>query len=112
MAKGLLEGKKIVITGSRKIKELSEIIERQGGVPIARPQQGLLVQQEQEVERDILQWIENGTDWAIFTTGTGLDALLGQAERLGVRDQLIAIMRESRVGARGYKTYALLKKRV
>lgn len=110
MAKGL-KGKRVVITGSRKLPELSEIIERQGGAPVVRPQQGLLVLQEQEVEQDLFHLIESGTDWFIFTTGTGLEALLQQAERIGVRDRLLGIMRHSNVGVRGYKTFALLKQR-
>lgn len=108
MAKGLA-GKRIAITGSRKIRELSEIIERQGGEAVVRPQQGLLVLHEREVERDLFQLLESGTDWAIFTTGTGLGALLEQAERIGVQEQLLDILRRSKVGARGYKTFALLK---
>jgi uroporphyrinogen-III synthase len=108
LAKGL-EGKRVVITGSRKIRELSEIIERQGGEPVVRPQQGLLVLQEREVERDLYQLLESGTDWAIFTTGTGFGALLEQAERIGIRDRLLDMLRRSKVGARGYKTFVLLK---
>ncbi|WP_425464460.1 hypothetical protein [Paenibacillus oralis] len=54
MDKGLA-GKRVAITGSRKIRELSEIIERQGGEAVVRPQQGLLVLQEQGLERDLLQ---------------------------------------------------------
>ncbi|MFC5647659.1 uroporphyrinogen-III synthase [Paenibacillus solisilvae] len=108
MAKGL-EGKRVVITGSRKIRELSEIIARQGGEPIVRSQQGLLVLQEQDVECHLFQLLESGTDWAIFTTGTGLEALLEQAERIGIRDRLLDMLRCSKVGARGYKTFALLK---
>ena len=108
VAKGLA-GKRIAIAGSRKIRELSEIIERQGGEAVVRPQQGLLVLQEREVERDLLHLLESGTDWAIFTTGTGLGALLEQAERIGVRDRLLDIVRRSKVAARGYKTVAVLK---
>lgn len=109
MAKGL-EGKRIVITGSRKIKELSEIIQRQGGIPVVLPQQGTLLLVEDEVQRDLVQLIESRTDWIIFTTGTGLEALLDQAERIGVRSQLLDIVKQSKVGARGYKTFAMLKK--
>jgi uroporphyrinogen-III synthase len=109
MGKGL-EGKRIVLTGSRKIQELSEIIMRQGGIPVIRPQQGTLILQEHEVERDLFQLIESGTDWVIFTTGTGLEALLKLAVRVGIYDQLLEIMRQSKVGVRGYKTFAMLKK--
>ncbi|QTH45371.1 hypothetical protein J4772_13740 [Cohnella sp. LGH] len=52
-----LAGKRIAVTGSRKIRELSEIIERYGGEALFRPQQELLVLQEQEVEQDLeLYW--------------------------------------------------------
>ncbi|MCZ8513063.1 uroporphyrinogen-III synthase [Paenibacillus filicis] len=108
MGKGL-EGKRVVLAGSRKLRELSEIIERQGGTPIVRSQQGMLLLQEHEMERDLLHLIENGTDWSIFTTGTGLEALLQQAKRIGVHDRLLEMVRNSNVGARGYKTLALLK---
>ncbi|MEK8131653.1 uroporphyrinogen-III synthase [Paenibacillus filicis] len=104
-----LQGKRIVITGSRKLAELSEIIERQGGEPMLRPQQGLMVLQEQEVEQDIIHLLEHGSGWLVFTTGTGLEALLQQADRIGVRDRLLDVIRSSRVAARGYKTFALLK---
>lgn len=74
-----LSGRKVAITGSRKIQELGEIIERQGGEVIVRPQQGLLVLQEWELERDLFRLLESGTDWTIFTTGTGLGALPDKA---------------------------------
>ena len=108
MVKGL-EGKRVVITGSRKLQELSEIIARQGGIPLIRSQQGMLVLQESEMEADLFRWLANGSDWSVFTTGTGLEALLQQAERLGARDRLLDRIGYSRVAARGYKTLALLK---
>ncbi|MFC5648820.1 uroporphyrinogen-III synthase [Paenibacillus solisilvae] len=108
MAKAL-EGKRIVITGSRKLSELSEIIERQGGYPLVRPQQGTLLPAEEEVERDLNHLVESGTDWIIFTTGTGLEALLHQAERTGAYTRLLNIVKQSKVAARGYKTFAMLK---
>lgn len=109
MAKAL-EGKRIVITGSRKLSELSEIIERQGGVPLVRPQQGTLLLAEEDVERDLNHLVESGTDWIIFTTGTGLEAMLQHAERIGLYSRLLDIIKQSKVAARGYKTFALLKK--
>ncbi|WP_042159586.1 uroporphyrinogen-III synthase [Paenibacillus gorillae] len=108
MARGL-EGKRVVIAGSRKLQELSEIIERQGGEAFVRPQQGLLVLKELEVEQELLQLVDKGTDWAIFTTGTGFSALLEQAEKIGVRDRMLDMLRHAKVGARGYKTFSLLK---
>ncbi|MGG2200431.1 MULTISPECIES: uroporphyrinogen-III synthase [Paenibacillus] len=107
---GGLEGKRIVIAGSRKISELSTIIEKQGGIPVVRSQQGTLFLAESEVERDLLRVVESGSDWMMFTTGTGLEALFNQAERIGIRSAFLEIVKQSKVAARGYKTYALLKK--
>ncbi|MEK3910380.1 uroporphyrinogen-III synthase [Paenibacillus sp. FSL H7-0331] len=109
MARGL-DGKRIVITGSRKLSELSAIIEKHEGIPVIRPQQGTLLLAENEVERDLLNLVESGTDWMIFTTGTGLEALLQQAERIGVTQSLLTVVKQSKVAARGYKTFAMLKK--
>lgn len=109
MARGL-DGKRIVITGSRKLSELSAIIEKHDGIPVVRPQQGTLLLAENEVERDLLNLVESGTDWMIFTTGTGLEALLQQAERIGVTQSLLTVVKQSKVAARGYKTFAMLKK--
>jgi uroporphyrinogen-III synthase len=106
---GGLNGKRIALAGSRKIEELSVIVEKQGGTTLVRSQQGSLVLDVCEVERDIRQVVESGADWMIFTTGTGLEALLNQADRIGVRSQLLDIITKTKVAARGYKTFAMLK---
>jgi uroporphyrinogen-III synthase len=105
-----LNGKKIVIAGSRKTDEMSLLIEKQGGIPLVRPLQGLLYFDESAVEQDLLFCVNNKVDWFVFTTGTGTDTLLNAAERLGIGPALIAKIKEAKVAARGYKTYALLKR--
>lgn len=105
-----LNGKRIAITGSRKLVELSEVIVRQGGIPLVRPQQGSLILQENDVKHDLYRLIESGTDWMIFTTGTGFEALIEQAQQLNIYKPFIEVLRHSKIGARGYKTYAILKK--
>ncbi|NEW05868.1 uroporphyrinogen-III synthase [Paenibacillus sp. SYP-B3998] len=104
-----LEGKKIVIAGSRKTEEMCLLIAKQGGTPIVRPLQGLVYFDETAIEKELLFCTNNKVDWFVLTTGTGTDALLGAAEQLGIRSVLIQKMKESKVAARGYKTYALLK---
>ncbi|GGD55712.1 uroporphyrinogen-III synthase [Paenibacillus nasutitermitis] len=109
MARGL-EGKTVVITGSRKTDELSAIIEKQGGIALVRPQQGTLIDADQRMGQDLLHIQEHRSDWMIFTTGGGLDTMLSQAERIGIRPQLLDRIGQAKVAARGYKTFALLKK--
>ncbi|RXZ83236.1 uroporphyrinogen-III synthase [Paenibacillaceae bacterium] len=107
---GALEGKSIVITGSRKLTELSTIIEKQGGTALVRSQQGTMLPEEETLGRDLQQLVDNRPNWFLFTTGTGLEQMLQQAERMGIREQLIDAISNAKVAARGYKTFALLKK--
>ncbi len=109
MAKGL-EGKKIVFGGTRKIEEISTIIEKQGGIPVVRPLQGTVFLAEKEVEPDLQKFMETGADWIVFTTGIGLETLLNIAERLAVKDEFLNILQQAKVASRGYKTLAALKK--
>jgi uroporphyrinogen-III synthase len=105
-----LEGKRIALGGSRKIEEISILIEKQGGIPIVRSLQGITFLAEKEVEPDLLKFVNAGADWVIFTTGIGLETLVNLAEKLGVKDQLLSIIRHAYVASRGYKTRAALKK--
>ncbi|WP_166245050.1 uroporphyrinogen-III synthase [Paenibacillus turpanensis] len=104
-----LEGKRIVLAGSRKLEELSAMIEKRGGIPIVRSLQGLMTLAESDIEAELRVFTEQGADWSIFTTGTGLEALLGQTDRLGLREAFLQKVEQSKVGVRGYKTYGLLK---
>ncbi|MBE3570452.1 MAG: uroporphyrinogen-III synthase [Bacillales bacterium] len=110
MSKGLA-GKRVVIGGSRKTEEMSTLIEKQGGTPIVRPLQGTTVfKAEKEVEPDLRRFVDEGSDWTVFTTGLGIQTLLDLAEKIGVQEEFIHKIRTSNVAARGYKTISALKK--
>jgi uroporphyrinogen-III synthase len=109
MEKGLT-GKRIVIGGSRKLEEISTLIEKQGGVPLIRSLQGTVFLAEKEVEPDLLEFVEEGADWVIFTTGIGLETLVDLSEKLGLKEQFVKNIRQAKVASRGYKTLAALKK--
>lgn len=109
MKKGLT-GKKVAICGSRKIEEISTLIEKQGGIPLVRPLQGTVFFAENEVEPDVIKFVEEGADWVIFTTGMGFEALLNLAGKWNVEDPFLQRIRNAKVASRGYKTLAALRK--
>ncbi|MBM7647375.1 uroporphyrinogen-III synthase [Bacillus ectoiniformans] len=109
MAKGL-NNKRIVIAGSRKVEEMSTLIEKQGGHPVSRPLQGTIFLAEEDVLPDLKQLIKRQTDWFIFTTGVGTDALVDMADKLNIRNEFLTVIQKANIASRGYKTVASLKK--
>lgn len=109
MANGL-EGKRIVIAGSKIPKDMAEVIERRGGTALVRSMQGLTPADHTEIERDVKQFTEQEFDWVIFTTGIGYEAIYEAAERLGLLEEFAEKLRGAKVACRGYRTNALLKK--
>jgi len=104
-----LQGKHIAVTGARKGDEISKLIENLGGTPYIRPTQGTIILDESQVGPDIERLLKEGTDWLILTTGIGSQTLLDMAERMGYREQLLGVMRQAKIAARGYKTRNFLK---
>ncbi|WP_040208891.1 uroporphyrinogen-III synthase [Neobacillus jeddahensis] len=109
MEKGLA-GRRIVIGGSRKLDEISTLIEKQGGIPLVRSLQGTIFLEEQEVEPDLLEFIQTGADWVIFTTGIGIETLVKMSTKLGLDKAFLKKIQDAKVASRGYKTLAALKK--
>lgn len=108
--RNVLAGKRIAIGASRKVEEISTLIEKQGGNPVVFPLQGTLFLAEQEIEPVFKEFISEGADWVIFTSGIGTETLIGLAERLGVEKQFFSIVQQAKVASRGYKTISALKK--
>ncbi|WP_462413391.1 uroporphyrinogen-III synthase [Neobacillus sp. Marseille-QA0830] len=109
MEKGL-SGKRVVIAGSRKIEEISTLIEKQGGIPLVRPLQGTIFLAEEQVKPDLIKFIHDGAEWVVFTTGIGLETLVNLASDIHLADSFLTRIKEAKVAARGYKTLAALKK--
>jgi uroporphyrinogen-III synthase len=109
MSKGLT-GKRVAIGASRKTDEISTLIKKQGGDPIVRSLQGTVFLAEEEVGPNLNKIVKEGTDWAIFTTGIGIETLLDIAGKLGVKQQFITIIQQAKIASRGYKTLSTLKK--
>ncbi|MFJ5761899.1 uroporphyrinogen-III synthase [Neobacillus sp. NPDC093182] len=109
MSKGLT-GKRVAIGASRKTDEISVLIEKQGGIPIVRSLQGTVFLAEEEVGPNLNKIVKEGTDWAIFTTGIGMETMLDIAEKLGIKQQFINIIQQAKIASRGYKTLSAIKK--
>lgn len=106
-----MDGKKVIIAGSRKLEEMGSLIERQGGQAEVRSLQGISMFREQEMEQELRRFIEEQPEWVIFTTGIGASALFEAAERLGIGEAFTAAVRQASIAIRGYKTYNTLKTR-
>ncbi|MBB3113336.1 uroporphyrinogen-III synthase [Paenibacillus phyllosphaerae] len=104
-----LNGRKILIAGSQKIDEMSELIRKHGGVPVVRPLQGLTYADETAVDEDIRRLVATGADWLVFTTGIGFAYLRERAESLGLLAAFTDLLRTANVASRGYRTFAFLK---
>lgn len=104
-----MAGKKVIIAGSRKLEEMSVLIERQGGQAEVRSLQGITLFKEQEMEQELRRFIKEQPEWVIFTTGIGASALFEAAERLGIGEDFTAVVRQANIAIRGYKTYNTLK---
>jgi uroporphyrinogen-III synthase len=105
-----LEGKRIALTGPRRADDLSKLVLKLGGIPLLRPAQGTVFLEDAHVELEIRQLVQEGTDWFIMTTGMGIENLIRIAGSIGLEQELIAIFRQSKVAARGYKAAAALRK--
>lgn len=105
-----LAGRHIVIAGSRKLKEMSALIKKQGGIPLIRSLQGTVFLAEKEVEPMLQQLVKEKTDYIIFTTGIGFEKLVDIAENLSSKAQFLKVIKKANVASRGYKTQAALKK--
>ncbi|NIK75199.1 uroporphyrinogen-III synthase [Paenibacillus castaneae] len=104
-----MNNKTIVIAGSRKTDEMGLIIEKQGGTPLVRSLQGLTMFEEDLLEEPLRQFAKQGADWVILTTGMGSDSLLNAADKLGIKEEVLAKLAQARIATRGYKTSAFLK---
>lgn len=105
-----LKGKRIVLCASRKLDEMTTLIEKQGGIPLVRPAQGTVFSKEEELTQEIRDIIRMKPDWMMFTTGIGVETLLEAAERGGVKEQWLETIQQAKIAVRGYKTVAALKK--
>ncbi|MBM7644816.1 uroporphyrinogen-III synthase [Scopulibacillus daqui] len=105
-----LNGKTIALASLRKSKEISQLIKKHGGNVKTYALQGTRFLREEEILKDINQFIESDPDWAIFTTGMGADALFTTAEKHQMLEPFIDHLKRAKIAARGRKTVQCLNK--
>lgn len=105
-----LEGKRIALLGSRKVAEVSKIVENFGGTPFSRPAQGTVFLDESKLENYITRIVNGKYDWIIITTGIGLETLYHCAVEMEIEKRFISALHTMKIAARGYKAVNMLKK--
>ncbi|WP_410512688.1 uroporphyrinogen-III synthase [Paenibacillus sp. BR2-3] len=106
-----LKGIIVALAGPRKAEEMAKLVHNMGGTALHRPAQGTVFLDDEELRKGLASWIEQPPDWAILTTGMGLDALFEKAESAGNAGIFLDVLSRSLIAARGYKTVNALKKR-
>src|SRR5690606_19844725 len=71
--------------------------------------QGTRFLEEEQVAPDLERLLQEGTDWRILTTGIGRQAVGELADKLGRREDLLRLLQDVKIAARGYKTRKYLK---
>jgi uroporphyrinogen-III synthase len=104
------EGKVIAITGPRKAEEMSLLVAKQGGLPLVRPTQGTMFEHFDHLAAEVDKLIDKPVQWAVWTTGIGLEKLLEAAREAGREEVLLVKLKQIRHAARGYKTVNALKR--
>ncbi len=105
-----MHGKRIALCASRKLEEMTTLIEKQGGTAIIRPAQGTVFSKGSELGEEMRTVIAMRPDWIVFTTGIGVEALWEAAEREGIADEWRQAVERANIAVRGYKTATALKK--
>ncbi|MEK3854848.1 uroporphyrinogen-III synthase [Cytobacillus sp. FSL H8-0458] len=104
-----LAGKKIALLGSRKIEEISKLLQNQGGAAVSRPSQGTVLLKDEKLQHHVEMLTECRFDWIIFTTGIGVETIYQTALEMNRSDALISSLQKANIAARGYKTANMLK---
>ncbi|MGG1879551.1 uroporphyrinogen-III synthase [Paenibacillus campinasensis] len=101
----------IALAGPRKSAEMSKLVEKMGGTPLICPAQGTVFLDDEELRAAIAAWVADPPEWAIFTTGIGLEAIFDMAEQMELLEAMLGVLESTQIAARGYKTVNAMKKR-
>ena len=106
---GALLGRRVAIAGDRRFDDIKLLVEKQGGEAVSRPMMRSASLDDPETTEALLKLCDEGCDWLILVTGMGTRAMVGAAETLGRKDDLLERMQAAKIAGRGYKTVKALK---
>ena len=107
-----MKDKRIAVLESRFGEHLAALLEKQGAIALRAPALAEEPDLDPEaIRRLIADWAKHPVKLAIFQTGVGVRALFEAVDRLGLGEQLIALLAGSLVAARGPKPTAVLRGR-
>ena len=104
-----LAGRRIAVAGDRRFDDIDKLVTKQGGLAVSRPMMRSAPLDDPETTAAVLKVCDEGCDWLVLVTGMGTRALVGVAETLGRKADLLARMQGAKIAARGYKTVKALK---
>lgn len=104
-----LGGARVAVLEARRGGELAELVRRRGGAPLPAP----AVSEEPTAARADVAGLLDALAGAaapvvVFTTGAGVEALLREADALGRRGELRALLARATLACRGPKPVAAL----
>jgi uroporphyrinogen-III synthase len=107
-----MKDKRIAVLESRFGEHLASLLEKQGAIAIRAP----ALAEEPDLDPDAIRRLisdcaEHPIRLAIFQTGVGVRALFETVDRLGLGEQLLALLAGSAVAVRGPKPTAVLRGR-
>ncbi|MDQ0188808.1 uroporphyrinogen-III synthase [Alicyclobacillus cycloheptanicus] len=103
MTRGL-QGRVVVLTGTRKTAEMEALVRKLGGEPVMRPLQGTESLDAAHLASELGKLLDKRYDWLVFTTGVGFQELYDQAKEQGREADFLVALNTARVAVRGYKT--------
>lgn len=106
--KGLMN-RRVAVAGDRRFDDIEKLVAKQGGVAVSRPMMRSAPLDDPETTEAVRRLCDEGCDWLILVTGMGTRAMVGVAESLGRKDELLGRMQAAKLAVRGYKTVKALK---
>ena len=102
-------GSRVAVAGDRRFDDIKLLVEKQGGEAVSRPMMRSASLDDPETTAALLKLCDEGCDWLVLVTGMGTRAMVGVAETLGRKDDLLRRMQDAKIAARGYKTVKVLR---
>jgi uroporphyrinogen-III synthase len=107
-----MQARKVAILESRLGRELAELIERRGGIPVHAPALAELPDLDPQAIGELVRALEaRPAKLAIFQTGVGTKALFAATDSLGITTSFLRLLGKAVVAARGPKPTAALRAR-